>query len=128
MLRAVYRDDIKGLSDLLENEGLALGGLIRILIRLDGSFSEEEERHVEQVGAALGSAEELWALVSRSAQEQRSDDAIREAAKSVERMGARQLIREALEQIALAETIEPAEQSLLDWLDGHWGTSTAEPE
>ena len=128
MLGPVYRDDIKVLSDLAPHEGLALGGLIRVLIRLDGSFSEEEERHVEDVGAELGSTEQLWSLVSASAQELRSDDAIRDAAKAVERQGARLMIRGALERIALAETIEPAEQSLLDWLDEHWGTGSDQDE
>ena len=120
MLRAVNQDDVTRLDDLQEHEQLALGGLIRVLIRLDGSFSEEEEAHLERVGEQIGSTEELWRIISRSAQEHPNDDAIRASAMLVRRSGAQALIRAALENIAVAETIEPAEQELLDWLDAAW--------
>lgn len=113
-------EDVTKLDDLEDHERLALGGLIRILIRLDGSFSEEEEAHLDEVAGSIGTPEALWRVISRSAQEHANDDAIRAAATSVERVGARQLIRGALESIARAETIEPAEQELLDWLDETW--------
>ncbi len=113
-------DDLTRIEDLEDHEQLAFGGLIRILIRQDGHFSEEEEAHLERVAEQLGSIEQLWKLISRSAQEHRNDDAIRAAAKTVERPEAQVLIRDALEAIARAETIEPTEQELLDWLDGIW--------
>jgi len=116
----VTGEDVTKLDDLEDHERLALGGLIRILIRLDGSFSEEEEAHLDEVAGSIGTPEALWRVISRSAQEHANDDAIRAAATSVERVGARQLIRGALESIARAETIEPAEQELLDWLDETW--------
>jgi len=111
---------MKRMDDLEDHEQLAFGGLIRVLIRLDGSFSEEEEAHLERLAEELGTTEQLWRLISRSAQEHKNDDAIRESAKQVERPGARRLIRDALEKVAMAETIEPAEQELLDWLDTTW--------
>ena len=60
-------------------------------------------------------------VISQSAQELRDDDAIRENAQKVVRPEARTMIRETLEGIALAETIEPSEQRLLDWVDETWG-------
>lgn len=113
-------DSITQIDHLEDHEQLALGGLIRVLIRLDGSFSEEEEAHLERVAEELGSVEQLWRVISRSAQEHADDDAIRASAKGVVRPGARALIRDALEAIAMAETIEQKEQDLLDWLDEEW--------
>lgn len=125
----MYRQDIHTIDDLEDHEKLALGGLIRVLIRLDGSFSEEEEAALEQVAQEIGGADALWKVISRSAQELRDDDAIREAARSVQRPGAQALIRETLEGIARAETITIAEQKLLDWVDELWGlTSSATPD
>ena len=45
----MYRDTDLTLDDLEDHEKLALGGLIRVLIRVDGSFSEEEEKHLDEV-------------------------------------------------------------------------------
>ncbi len=126
MLRAVDANDVTRLDDLEDHEQLALGGLIRVLIRLDGSFSEEEEAHLERVAAEIGTTEHLWRVISRSAQEHANDDAIRAAAKGVLRPEARRLIRSALEGIARADTIEPSEQKLLDWLDVTWQLAAAE--
>lgn len=118
--RRVNAERSKHIDDLEDHEQLALGGLIRVLVRLDGSFSEEEEAQIEGVAAEIGSVEQLWHLVSRSAQELRTDDDIRAHVQKVVRPGARALIRDALESIARAGTIEPAEQALLDWLDEAW--------
>ncbi|MBX3246414.1 MAG: hypothetical protein KF901_04455 [Myxococcales bacterium] len=116
----MYRSSVATIDDLEPHEQLAFGGLIRVLIRLDGHFSELEEEHLERVAEEIGGREALWALISRSAQEHRNDDAIRDAARGVVRSDARVLIRDALESIARAETIVPAEQRLLDWLDETW--------
>ncbi len=123
----MYRQDIQTLGDLEDHEQLALGGLIRVLIRADGSFYEEEEACLERVAEGIGGTDALWKVISRSAQELRNDDAIREAARSVQRPGAQALIRETLEGIARAETITLAEQQLLDWIDELWGMTHNEP-
>jgi len=116
-----YRENQKLTLDDLENhEQLALGGLLRVLIRADGSFSETEEQHLDAVADELGGRELLWKIISRSAQEHGNDDAIKADALKVERPRIRELIRGILEDVARAETIEPAEQSLLDWLDEKW--------
>jgi len=112
-----YREDGLKLKDLDDDEALALGGLIRVLIRLDGSFSEEEEEHMDAVAAEVGDRETLWSIISRSAQELADDDAIRRKAAMVDRPEARELIRYVLESVAIADTITITEQKLLDWLD-----------
>lgn len=117
----MYRDTVKVIDDLQDHEQLALGGLIRVMIRQDGHFSEEEEAQIERVATDIGGADALWRVISRSAEELSDDDAIKETAKAVERPEARLLIRETLEGIARAETIGRGEQQLLDWCDEAWG-------
>ncbi|MFK7992328.1 MAG: hypothetical protein AB8I08_40280 [Sandaracinaceae bacterium] len=117
------QNELTRLEELDDTEQLALGGLIRVLIRLDGSFSEEEESYLEELGNDLGTAEDLWKVISRSAQEHANDDAIRTAARGVSRKPAQRLIRTALERVAIAGTIEPAERALLEWVDDAWGLS-----
>lgn len=112
-----YRDGDLKLRDLELHEGLALGGLIRILIRLDGSFSEEEEQRLGEVADEVGDRDELWGWIERSAKELSDDEMVRDKALAVKRPGARSLIRHVLESIAQAGTITLGEQKLLDWLD-----------
>ena len=122
-MTTTYRDDAIKLEDLEDHEQLALGGLIRILIRLDGSFSEAEEEYLNQVAAEVGTQDELWKIISRSAQELQDDDAIKAKTLQVKRTNARELIRYVLEAIARADTISLREQKLFDWLDDEAWTS-----
>lgn len=115
-----YRSAPTSLTSLQDHEQLALGGLIRVLIRLDGSFTEEEEERLNAIADEVGGREELWRIISRSAQEHANDDAIKADAERVERPGVRRFIRDLLESVARADTIEPAELELLAWLDARW--------
>ena len=115
-----YRSSKLTLETLEDHEQLALGGLIRVLIRLDGAFTEQEEERLDDIGEAIGGSELLWRIISRSAQEHRDDEAIRADALAVKRPAVRGFLRSVLEDVARADTIEPAEQKLLAWLDEHW--------
>ena len=112
-----YREDGLRLRDLEEHEALALGGLIRILIRLDGTFSEAERDALEEIGDDVGTADDLWTMITRSSEELADDGAIRDKALAVTRPEARELIRYLLESVASVDSITLAEQQLLDWLD-----------
>ena len=115
-----YRSAPPSLSTLEDHEQLALGGLIRVLIRLDGSFTEEEEERLNVMADELGGRDLLWRIISRSAQEHANDDAIKADAEKVQRPAVRVFIRDMLESVARADTIEPAELKLLEWLDERW--------
>lgn len=110
------------LVDLTPEERLALGGLVRMMIRADGSFSEEEESRIDRIGDELGGREGFWRAISDSAQAFRDDAQVRAAAIAVSRAEVRELILEVLAGIAAADAISPREMSLIDALRGEWGT------
>lgn len=108
------------LDDLSKDEQLALGGLIRLMLRSDGEFTEAEEEKVNQVGGRLADPGRLWSVISASAQSHMSDASIRTAAESVTRPEVRNLVREVLADVARDGSVTDTEQKLLDWLTSIW--------
>ena len=108
------------LKDLTKDEQLALGGLVRLMIRADGVFSEEEEERVSAIGEELGGGALLWRIVSDSAQAFRTDADVRRAASEIKRQGARELILGVLTSVAVADTVTVSEQGLIDALRAAW--------
>jgi uncharacterized tellurite resistance protein B-like protein len=109
------------LSDLTADEQLVLGALIRTVVRADGRFTEEEEQRIQDIGAELGSADDLWRAVSDSAQRYTSEAATRAAVPTITRPEARGMIYDVVVSVAQADTIAAGEQALLDSLRQAWG-------
>lgn len=124
---------------LTSDEQLALAGLLRLLVRLDGEFSEDEEVAITAAASRIGTAratddgayrdesptealgaDAFWKLIDRAAIELPDDEAIRRAAIGVERPAAREAIHAVLYDVASADAVAPAELSLLDWLANEW--------
>ncbi len=108
------------LKDLTRDEQLALGGLVRLMIRADGVFTQEEEERVTAIGEELGGGALLWRIVSDSAQAFRSDADVRRAGAAVRRSDARELVLGVLTSVAVADTVTPGEQGLIDALRAAW--------
>lgn len=108
------------LSDLTRDEQLALGGLLRILIRADGDFTEEEEERVGALGEELGGRDVLWKAISDSAQAFADDDAITRAGAAVSRPEARALILGVLTNVAGSDGVDASEQGIVDGLRAAW--------
>ncbi len=108
------------LDDLTAVERLALGGLVRLMLRADGSFSEEEEGCVNTIGDELGGRDTLWRAISDSAQAFPEDGAARDAAQRIERPEARELFLAVLASIAAADAVSPAEKGMIDALRAGW--------
>lgn len=108
------------LNDLTRDEQLALGGLVRLMIRADGVFTQEEEERVSAIGEELGGGALLWRIVSDSAQAFRSDADVRRAGAAIARAEARELVLGVLTSVAVADTVTPAEQGLIDALRAAW--------
>lgn len=109
------------LSDLTPEEQLALGGLIRLLVRADGEFSVAEEERIDSVGDELGGKELLWKGISESAQAFKNDQQIRAAGLGIARPEVRELVLSILESIAIADTMSSSEEGILVALKTHWG-------
>jgi hypothetical protein len=108
------------IADLDDAEQLAFGGLLRMMIRKDGDFSEAEETRVDALGEANGGRDVIWGVISRSAQALRDDAAIRAAAGRVERPEARALMLDMLTQVAAADGTSAGEDAMLEWLRSIW--------
>lgn len=107
------------LHDLDDAEQLAFGGLLRMMIRKDGDFSEAEEARVDALSGSAG-REAIWRLISRSAQELRDDASIRLAATRISRPESRAYILDSLSQVAAADGTNDAEAQMLTWLRSIW--------
>lgn len=109
------------IEELSEQERLALGGLIRLMIRSDGDFSEEEEARIDAIGELrAGGRAAMWKLISASAQALPDEKATRAAASEVARADAQATILAVLTSIAEEGGITATEKTLLEWLRGTW--------
>lgn len=108
------------IDDLDRAEQLALGGLIRLLVRSDGDFTEAEEDRINAIGERIGGGEVIWRLISTSAQAYPHDGQIRTAASAIARPEARALVLDVLGEVAEPDGVAAEETALLDWLRGAW--------
>jgi hypothetical protein len=114
---------------LNEKEKLALVGLMRFVVRLDGHASPEEmatvaktlrEVYAPQVGEGGDAAARIAALEERADRELKDDDAIRRVAMQITRPEAREAIFAAVADLAAVDGINMQEGWLLDWLANEW--------
>ena len=139
-------DSMNELEQLNDSELLTLAALARLMIRLDGQFTEDEERALGEIADAIaapasqrgedspedgpyrGSGEPIEALgeaaffelIELAGEELPDDASVREAARSVERPEARASIHALLHHLAIANTAQPRELALLEWLATEW--------
>ncbi len=133
------------LERLTGNELLALAGLARVMVRLDGRFTPDEERALSEIGDALAaapapddasgespyrssSAEQalgatgFFELIELAAEQLPDDDALREAVRAVSRPAGRETILALLDLIVRANPGQPQPLEIVDWLNREWGT------
>lgn len=107
--------------ELEDHERLALGGIIRLIIRSDGDFTEQEEETVDAIGERhFGGAGEIWRLISASAQASQDDDAIKAAIRAVVRPEAREFVLAVAREVASGDELTEDEQHLLDWVSAQY--------
>lgn len=100
---------------------MALGGLIRLMVRSDGDFSEEEEARIDAIGELrAGGRAAMWRLISESAQALPNEATIRVAAGEVVRDDARTTVLAMLTSIAEEGGVTETERTLLEWLRKTW--------
>jgi hypothetical protein len=110
--------DIETLKDLPASDQLALAGMLRLLVRLDGKFSAEEQEALEDISIEFGQ-QTFWHLMDEAGRKLADDAAIREAALAVTEP-ARALVYDCLLRVAQSDTIQVRELALLDFLREKW--------
>ena len=118
-------------------EALALGGLLRVLIREDGRFTDAERGALALVATSVAQVDDvdapapapigeeaLYALIERAGEELGDDKAIRAAALTVTRPAARATIHALLFEVAASDVISAGESTVLDWLAEKWELET----
>ena len=107
------------LTDLEAHEQLALTGLIRFLVRIDGEFSPAEVSALTVLSKDIGSAL-FWQKMSQAQRELESADDVLGVVESVQRREVREWIYGVLMGIAAVEGMKESESELLDWLFTTW--------
>ncbi|MBX3260085.1 MAG: hypothetical protein KIS78_04750 [Labilithrix sp.] len=131
-----------GALSLTDDELLAFGGLARLLVRADGSFTEDEAVALEDAFLDLFSTSaeaqgpyrtapiesrpealpvDLQELLERAGAALPDEAAVLAAARRVTRHEAREAIFGVLYVIAASDVITSSEWSILDWLTKEWG-------
>jgi len=109
------------IADLDKPEKIAFGCLVRLMLRSDGHFTDEEEEQVNRIGEEeLGDAGNLWHLISESAAVYPEEQDGKPQVARVTRPEARALMLRVLERIAGADGLDRAEAELLDWVREAW--------
>jgi hypothetical protein len=108
------------LDEWTEPEKLALASLVRLMVRMDGTFSRTEAAVLQDAANELGS-DEFWGLVESAAlRDNQSEDQVREIAQAVERPDIRETIYGVLYILALEDALGTNERKLLEWLEEVW--------
>lgn len=112
------------LDEWTEPEKLALASLVRLMVRMDGTFSRSEGASLQGAADELGS-DEFWGLVESAAlRDNQAVEEVQELAKAVERQDIRETIYGVLYLLAIADALGTDERKLLEWLEETWELAT----
>ena len=109
------------IAELDKQEKIVFGCLVRLMLRSDGHFTDEEEAQVNRIGEEeLGDAGDMWHLISASAAVYPEEADGKGEVAGVKRPEARALILKVLERIAGADGLDSAEAELIHWVRSQW--------
>ena len=107
------------LTDLLENERLALVYLSKQLIWADREFSKVVTILLREMATAMGN--KTWTELTRSLKDRlKSEQDVMDLVHGVERPEARTLIHTTLHKLAESDGLVEAEKEILDWVAKAW--------
>jgi len=107
------------LTDLNQDEQIALAGLLEFVVLASGHVTQDEEREIETIVAALG--EENYRRAVDAVDQRFTDEkALRDFLATITRPEARELIYGVVMEAAMTDTVEGRESALLDWLAKEW--------
>ena len=103
-------------DQLEKQERLALAGLVRLIVRMDGQFSADEVAAVAALAREVG-ATDFWSQMAQAQTIEMDElgDLIEEVRPKV-----REWMYGVLTALAAVDGIEEAESDLLSWLEDTW--------
>ncbi|MEO0325708.1 MAG: hypothetical protein AAF447_22315 [Myxococcota bacterium] len=104
-------------AELEEHERLALAGLVRLMVRMDGEFTPAEVGAVAQIARDLGSSD-FWTMMNEAQLLEMEELAAR--VERVTRKPIRAWMYGLLVDLAGVDGVDPAEGELLKWLTETW--------
>jgi hypothetical protein len=107
------------LSDLDQDERMALVALIERVVLADHAVTTDEAELLPQITEALG--EEEYRKIALAADERfRDDEGLKTFLQGIKREEARELIFGTVMEVAIADAIAGNESDLLQWLGEAW--------
>ncbi len=107
------------LSDLNQDEQLALTGLLEYVVLASGHVTEDEEAEIDAIVEALGE-DKYRAAVEEVDRRFPDEDALKKFLATITRQEARELIYGSVMEAAMTDTVEGRESALLGWLADAW--------
>jgi hypothetical protein len=107
------------LTDLNQDERLALVAIIEATAQADRKVSDEEESILGDVVATLGS-DSYQAAVKQADQRFTNDDDLKKFLKGITRPEAREIIYGTALELAMSDVVTGHEPELLGWLAETW--------
>jgi hypothetical protein len=111
--------DANGARTLGSEEQLVLAALLRLLVRLDGKFSDAEQEALENIASDFGE-KTFWQLMDEAGRQLPDEAAIRAGVGRVSSPDSRELIYKLVLGVAQSDLIQGREQGLLDMLRASW--------
>src|SRR6185436_7372894 len=112
------------LTDLNQNERLALVALIEATVRADHGVSEEEEEAIAEIIDALGEGAYREAVEAADKRFESEAD-LKAFLQGIKREEARSLIYGTVLDLAMSDVVTGAESPLLSWLASTWNVEAA---
>jgi uncharacterized tellurite resistance protein B-like protein len=109
---------------LSREERLVFAGLVRVLVRMDGTFSTDEVKAVHRVATQLGT-KEFWGAMTESQSALPSVDDVIAAVPAVHDPRTRTWMFAMLLEVANVDGCDPSEQQMLGWLGRTWQVDPA---
>ncbi len=104
-------------SDLDAQEQLALAGLVRLMVRMDGEFTPKEAAAVSALAREIG-ATSFWSMMTESQTMEMEE--LSDLVSELPRKTVREWMYGVLVGLAAVDGIDAAESELLSWLMEVW--------
>jgi uncharacterized tellurite resistance protein B-like protein len=121
---AVFVNEPPEWQKLTHDERMVFAGLIRVLVRMDGTFSTDEVAAVQRVAKSLGTRE-FWSAMTESQSAMPTVDDVVASVVQVKDPRTRTWMFAMLVEVANVDGFDPSEQQMLTWLGKTWQVDPA---